>query len=141
MFSKYLFLYLVIAPLLIVNVHTVSAQYLTTVFGESTILSHDVAVDGNGSAYITGSFIGTADFESLSGSIPIESLGLKDIFVAKYDVAGTMEWSFGIGGVAGGPGVDDEGHAIPSDRIGAVCVAGYFQGTADLTPARRGSLS
>ena len=112
----------------------VSAQYLSTVFGESAILSQDIAVDDNGNAYITGSFIGTAGFEALSGNIPIESVGLKDIFVAKYDPAGSLQWGFGIGGIAGGPGVDDEGVAIEVTETGLVYVTGFFQGTADFDP-------
>ena len=104
MYFRYLFL-LFIASLLILTPSPTHAQYLTTVFGESTILSRDVAVDSDGNAYITGSFAGTADFETPSGSIPVGSVGLKDIFVAKYDLAGTMLWSFGIGGIAGGPGI------------------------------------
>lgn len=134
MFSRYLFLCLFIASPFFSTINPVSAQYLTTVFGESAILSHDVAVDSEGSAYITGSFIGTADFQSLSGSIPLASIGLKDIFVAKYDVAGTVMWSFGIGGIAGGPGLNDEGHGIQVTESGQVCVTGYFQGTADFDP-------
>jgi|GEM_PF-2957690 len=133
MLSRYLFLFF-IASLLFITPSPIHAQYLTTVFGESTILSRDVAVDSDGNAYITGSFAGTADFETLSGSISVGSVGLKDIFVAKYDLAGTMLWSFGIGGIAGGPGIDDEGYAIQVTNAGMVCVAGYFQGTADFDP-------
>ena len=138
MFTRYLLLCIVIASHLIITINPASAQYLTTVSGQSTILSHDVAVDSDGNAYITGSFVGTADFETLSGSMPIESVGLKDIFVAKYDGGGMVEWSFGIGGIAGGPGVDDEGQAIQVSESGQVCVAGYFQGTADFDPSSEG---
>lgn len=92
MLSRYLFLFF-IASLLFITPSPIHAQYLTTVFGESTILSRDVAVDSDGNAYITGSFAGTADFETLSGSISVGSVGLKDIFVAKYDLAGTMRLS------------------------------------------------
>ena len=107
-------------------------QYLQLISGTASVLSHDVAVDPAGNAYVTGSFEGNAVFDG-AGAV-LSSVGLKDIFVAKYDVAGTLQWQFHIGGVLGGPGLDDEGLAISVSGEGNVFVAGYFQGEADFDP-------
>ena len=107
-----------------------AAQHLQTISGTSTILSHDVAVDEAGNAYITGGFVGNALFEDLL----LTSIGLKDIFVAKYDANGRFLWHFSIGGTLGGPGLDDEGLAISVSDEGHIYVAGYFQGEADFDP-------
>ena len=103
---------------------------MTSIRGDASILSHDIAVDSEGNTYVTGSFLGTADF----GGQSLSSIGLKDIFVASYDPNGVHRWSFSLGGIAGGPGLDDEGFAVDISDSGALYVTGYFQGTADFDP-------
>ena len=81
---------------------------------------HSIAVDGAGNVLITGTFAGTVDF----GGGPLTSVGGHDIYVAKYDGAGTHLWShrFGASG-------EDRGIVIKVDGDGNVLVTGYFQGT------------
>lgn len=110
------------------------AQFVATIQGEASILSRDVDVDDDGYSYVTGGFAGVADFDPGDGEREITSVGLKDIFVAKYDPAGAVVWSFGIGGVGGGPGLDDEGLSVQWAPAGDIYVTGYFQGTADFDP-------
>ena len=115
--------------------NTSHAQYLAQISSTATVVSNDVAHDASGNAYSTGGFIGEADFRDTVGSFfSISSLGLKDIFIAKYDVQGRPAWGFSIGGIAGGPGIDDEGTAIAVSPAGHIFVTGYFQGTADFDP-------
>ena len=63
----------------------------------------------------------------------LTSLGLKDIFVAKYDPQGRPLWAFSIGGIDGGPGIDDEGVSI------AVYFTGFFRETATLSSDNGGA--
>ncbi len=110
------------------------AQFFSQIKGFSTIVSNGIAVDDAGNVYITGGFIGSATLGDSTQSITLSSIGLKDVFVAKYNPQGRVVWGFSIGGIAGGPGVDDEGLAIAISSAGNVYVAGYFQGTADFDP-------
>jgi len=80
-----------------------------------------VAVDGSGNVFVTGYFIGTNMF----GTTNLISSGAEDVFVAKYDSAGTLLWARKAGGSA-----YDEGRAIAVDAAGNAFVAGLFQGTA-----------
>jgi hypothetical protein len=80
-----------------------------------------VAVDGSGNSYVTGSFEGVASF----GTTNLTSLGLKDIFIAKYDPDGQLIWA-----KRAGLNFDEQGNAIAVDAMGNVFVAGYFFDTA-----------
>jgi hypothetical protein len=63
-----------------------------------------VARDGAGNVYVTGifgNFFGApATFGPLSGggSVTLTSAGLNDMFLAKYDAAGTLQWVRQAGG-------------------------------------------
>ena len=81
-----------------------------------------VVVDASGNVYITGYFQGTASF----GATTLTSAGLQDVFVAKYDNAGTLLWARR----AGGTGADiSSGLAV--DNNGNVIITGEFKNTAD----------
>lgn len=94
-----------------------------------------IAVAG-GSVYATGYFAGTANFNTpaAGGSHELVSAGGADVFVAKWSVAGNIQWEKRAGGAGG-----DEGRAIVLSG-GAVYVAGAFSGTANFnTPSSGGS--
>ena len=122
--------YLLVAVFVFLLVSSAQAQFVTSIRGDASILSHDIAVDAQGNTYVTGSFLGTANF----GGQSLSSVGLKDIFVASYDQNGVHRWSFNIGGIAGGPGLDDEGVGLALSGNGSLYVSGYFQGSADFDP-------
>ena len=65
---------------------------------------HDIAVDGSGNVYITGGYFGTATFGTAP---PITSAGSYDIFVAKYNTNGEIQWLNSAGGAE-----DDMGRGI-----------------------------
>lgn len=86
-----------------------------------------VATDTGGNVLITGEFSDVADF----GGAPLTSAGSTDIFIAKYDLAGTHLWSQAFGS-AGVPGVEvDQGYGIATDANDNVVVAGAFYDTVD----------
>ncbi len=73
-----------------------------------------VAVDGVGSAYITG---------YTSGSLGGTSAGHADAFLAKYDASGTLLWTRQLG-----TSDTDRGHAVAVDGTGNVYITGLTWG-------------
>jgi hypothetical protein len=85
-----------------------------------------IATDAAGNAYVTGQFTGTAGF----GTFTLVSAGSQDIFVAKYDTAGTVLWASRAGGTS-----FEEGLAVAANASGAVVVTGFFRETASFGAA------
>jgi hypothetical protein len=80
-----------------------------------------LAVDATGSSYITGRFRGTVMF----GATPLTATStFSDIFIAKYNSAGHLEWAKRYGG-----SLEDDGQSIAVDQTGNVYVVGSFMGT------------
>jgi fibronectin type III domain protein/beta-propeller repeat-containing protein len=82
-----------------------------------------VAVDGNGSVYVTGYFRGTVDF----GGGPV-STSLTSAFLAKYSSTGLHQWSKKMSTATSGT---DEGTALAADVNGNVVVGGSVYQTSD----------
>ena len=87
-----------------------------------------IATDATGNVYITGGFVGTADFDPGPGVFNMTSAGQTDIYIAKYDASGNFVWAKGI---LGGTWFD-HGYSILVDGTGNVHVVGrfYYQGGA-----------
>jgi hypothetical protein len=90
---------------------------------------NSVAVDLSGNVYTSGSFYGTADFDTGSGVFNLTSAGTSDIFISKLDAAGNFVWAKKMGGSG-----DDDGLSIAIDAVGNIYVGGKFKGTADFDP-------
>ncbi|MCK4694720.1 MAG: SBBP repeat-containing protein, partial [Candidatus Cloacimonetes bacterium] len=96
-------------------------QWATRAGGSSYDYCGCIALDSAGNSYVTGKFIGTAIF----GSISLTSSGLDDIFVAKMDADGIWQWATRAGGSD-----YDCGYSIALDSAGNSYVTGHFEGTA-----------
>ncbi len=81
-------------------------------------VGHSASVDPLGNCYVTGSFDGTTAF----GASNVVSAGGSDIFVAKYDRAGTLLWVTRQGGA-----FDDSGRGIAADGTNGCFVTGLLQ--------------
>jgi RTX calcium-binding nonapeptide repeat (4 copies)/Beta-propeller repeat len=92
--------------------------------------ANDIAVDGLGNVYTTGSFAGTVDFNPNAGISNLTSAGLTDVFVSKWDNSGNFVWSKRFGGAN-----FDEPTGIAVDGLGNVHTVGDFHGTADFDPS------
>jgi PKD repeat protein len=92
---------------------------------------YSLALDGSGNVFITGSFLGTVDFDPGSGTANRISAGNNDIFLAKYDASGNYLWAMGMG-MSGTS--DDWGKSLALDGSGNVVVTGFFYGTVDFDP-------
>ena len=81
-----------------------------------------IGADAAGNVYVTGTFLSpVADF----GGVLLTNLGSGDIFLSKYDPAGTLQWVR----QAGGSG-DDRPNGIAVDAAGNAHIVGEFSGTA-----------
>jgi hypothetical protein len=80
-----------------------------------------VAVDREGNCYVVGTFERHSTFESAD----LKSAGADDIFIARFDSAGSLQWVQ----TAGGPGNEDVSD-IAIDASGELYIAGEFRYTA-----------
>ena len=89
-----------------------------------------VATDANSSTYVTGTLVGTADFDPASGVYNLTPQSTQDIFLAKYDVNGLLQWAINIGDVSGYCAAGD----VSTDAAGNVIITGQFDGTTNFNP-------
>ncbi|WP_437575007.1 hypothetical protein [Sorangium sp. So ce887] len=87
-----------------------------------------VAVDEAGNAFVTGEFWGTLDFgESRQGErFLLESQGKSDVFLAKLDAAGNVQWARQFGDAE-----DQAGTGVAVDGHGDIVLVGRFGGSID----------
>jgi hypothetical protein len=89
-------------------------------------IGYSVAVDHQGNIYITGEF----ESNSLFSGITMTAQGSNNMFIAKYDASGNVQWVNGIGTNSG----STIGYAIACDDYGNVYATGttgakaYFDG-------------
>ncbi|MEQ9413715.1 MAG: SBBP repeat-containing protein, partial [Cyclobacteriaceae bacterium] len=102
--------------------------------GSNVDFTGGLAVDFSGNIYITGSFIGSVDFDPSGNGIAASVLtapgSTSDIFVAKYNTDGELIWANNFGG---GGAVGDAGSSIKVDGS-HVYVTGVFNGSVDFDP-------
>jgi hypothetical protein len=92
-------------------------------FGDSdNQFGSSVATDGSGNVMVTGYFLGTVDF----GGGGLTSAGGNDIFIAKFDSAGSHLWSQRFGDAS-----FQFAQSITADVSGNVIATGFIEGTAD----------
>jgi Beta-propeller repeat len=92
----------------------------TSTFGS---IAYAVAVDSSGNPLLTGWI---NDFVDFGGGPLTALLNSYDIFVAKFNSAGTYQWAKRVGADA-----SDYGNSVAVDSSGNVLVAGYFTTSAD----------
>lgn len=101
-----------------------------SVGGAGDEVPSEIAIDPSGNIYMTGTFLGTADFNPDAGVANLTSAGMDDVFILKLDANGQLIWAKSIGGTQ-----NDEGNAIAIDDFdGTVFVFGSFRTTIDLDP-------
>jgi hypothetical protein len=89
----------------------------------------DVLTDPAGNVLVTGTFTGSVDFDPDSGVTALTSIGLADVFLAKYDPAGVLVWADRIGGTSA-----DDVSGLARDAAGNLYLAGTFEGASDFDP-------
>src|SRR5690606_26553828 len=81
----------------------------------------DSATDAAGNTYVVGEFTGTANF----GSKKLTSSGGTDVFVAKLNSSGTVQWATRAGGTG-----NDLGYTVALGNRGELYVTGFYSGSA-----------
>jgi len=93
--------------------------YSTYLGGSNEEEGQGIAIDGTGSAYVTGE-TGSTDFPTTPGAFDTAKSGGFDVFVTKLDAAGTgLLYSTYLGGAG-----NDEGRGIAVDLGGGAYVTG-----------------
>lgn len=82
---------------------------------------YGICTDNSGNAYVAGKYELTADFDGIS----VTSQGNHDVFTAKYDANGNIQWVRSGGGVWG-----DYAHSVTCDASGNVYTTGEFELTS-----------
>jgi hypothetical protein len=94
--------------------------------GTSSEEALSIAIDAAGHSYIAGVFLTTVTFgPGQPTSTTFSSAGGVDLFVAKYDSAGTLVWAKRAGGTT-----EDQAWDIDVDASGFSYIAGNFRGVS-----------
>jgi hypothetical protein len=96
----------------------------------------DLKLDGEGNTYVTGYYMGTADFDQRSDHLGnadiLTSKGGTDAFVAKYAPDNSLVWVRSLGGDVPPPEfatiITEAGRSLAIDQSGNVLVTGEFWG-------------
>lgn len=95
-------------------------QWSTCFGGAGNNSGFDVAVDGSGNAVVVGSFLGAMNV----GGQDLVSAGGSDVFLAKYDANGVLQWIQRFGGTG-----NDAGKGVTMDANGNIVMTGFFRGS------------
>ncbi|TCN01339.1 putative repeat protein (TIGR01451 family) [Paenibacillus sp. BK033] len=101
-----------------INTTGSAIEYSALLSGHGLDEAHSVAVDGAGSAYVTGSTT-SVDFPTTPGAFQISLTGVIAAFVSKLNNNGSLLYSTYLTG-----GGDDEGNGIAVDDFGQAYVTG-----------------
>ncbi len=104
-------------------------RYAVRMGGTQRDEARSVDVDDAGQAFITGFFLGTADFDPAVGLLELTAVANRDLFVASYDSVGGVRFAFAAGDTG-----DDTGTDLVVDSTGALLLTGQTFGTVDLDP-------
>ncbi len=95
-------------------------------------LSNSITVDASDNIYITGYFGSTTiDFDPSAAVANLTKIGNTDMFIAKYDGAGSYIWAKNMGSATGSANA----RSIKTDASNNVYVSGIISGTVDLDPS------
>lgn len=91
--------------------------------------SRELALDQEGSVYVTGHFWGTVDFDPGLGSYTLTSTDEVDIFLLKLSSLGDLLYAGSIGS-----SFSDIGYSVTVDNSGALYITGYYSEDCDFDP-------
>lgn len=97
-------------------------QWAVRAGGSGTDKGYSIKVDAAGNSFVTGFFNGIATFDAT----PVTANGgSQDIFIAKYDTDGNLQWVTTAGGSGG-----DLAYGLALDNSGNILITGEFIGKA-----------
>jgi hypothetical protein len=89
--------------------------------------AYSIAVDKEGSCYVTGSISGTANFSNTTGTVNAGSGTNLDVFIVKYNASGGVVWVKRYGGTG-----TEVGFSIAVDNDLNCYVSGSFSGATTI---------
>jgi Beta-propeller repeat len=98
---------------------TGTLQFSSYLGGSQSDRAFGVAVDADGSAYVAGSTL-SLNFPVLNAFQPKFGEGLRDVFLTKVTVAGTIGFSTYLGGFG-----DEQAYDVAVDSAGNIVLTGY----------------
>lgn len=104
-----------------INSYGQSWQWANKLGSTSTEYILASTTDQNGNIYTVGNFSSTINIPGNT----ITNVGNLDMFLAKYNNAGTLLWL-----KSAGSGFVDEGQSVSVDTVGNIYVTGHFSGTS-----------
>lgn len=104
--------------------------WVGSINGLHNIGGNNIIIDRKGELLITGSFVGTVDFDLKMGVKHISSLGPSGIYIQKLDTEGNLIWIINLGGADGAV----NGNSIETDSSGSILITGEFTNTIDFDP-------
>lgn len=92
-----------------------------------------LAIDEENNIYITGSFIGSSDFDPSSSEYILDSEGQEDIFLLKLDESASFLWANRYGGI------ENDRPTVVACEGNAIYVGGTFRSFVDFSPGAENS--
>lgn len=86
-------------------------------------------LSSTGDLFVSGSFIGTGDFDPGLGTANMTSVGIQDAYLVKLNASGNFEWVRQFGGSGA-----DQALGLTVDTAGNVYTIGTFPSSADFDP-------
>ncbi|MEZ4885670.1 MAG: SBBP repeat-containing protein [Chitinophagales bacterium] len=97
-------------------------EWLAQAGGSKYDSGMDISIDKDFNSLVVGIFSDTLQLEG----VELASLGGTDLFIAKYDATGVLQWANQAGSKA-----NDEAYGVDTDSDGNVYITGYFRDTID----------
>ncbi|MFN8116599.1 MAG: T9SS type A sorting domain-containing protein [Bacteroidia bacterium] len=102
----------------------------TGIFSQSYDAANEIATDPSGNIIVAGYFNGTVDFDPSIFVSSLTSAGNDDVFIAKYNSNGNLQWVKQLGNTN-----QDNVTDLKCDAAGNIYFTGNFSGTVDFNPS------
>lgn len=103
-------------------------EWAKSIGGDYNCTSSCITTDNQGNTYISGEFTGIVDFDPGVGIYSLNSNGISNVFICKFNSYGSLIWAKRFGSF--GTFVND----ITVDNLGNIFTTGFFEGSGDFDP-------
>ena len=94
--------------------------FAQSVGGSNNAEGTGITADNKGNVYITGKFSSSITLEATT----LTNAGAFDVYIAKYNSDGALQWATSAGGIA-----DERGNSIITDEQGNAYITGWYSST------------